>query len=283
MKIAVLSGKGGTGKTFVSVNLAAVSPNAVYLDCDVEAPNGHLFFNPVVNKTFDVMKPLPVWVAERCLGCRSCVEFCKFNAMAAVKDRIMIFDTICHACGGCVTFCKGQALYEKDHVVGKVQMGFSEDVLVYTGTLNIGEASGVPIIQAMVKNVATEAAETLVVDCPPGSACVVMESIKAVDYCLLIAEPTQFGAHNLALVYDLAKAFHKPMGVVLNKCVEGDNPSKDFCLEKNIPVLEAFPFDEALGQFTGVVTRAYPEYRRRFQAIYQSIEKVVKHETTVGA
>ncbi len=150
MNIAVLSGKGGTGKTLVSVNLAAAAGQAVYLDCDVEEPNGHLFFKPVDVQEELVKVKIPLLDEQLCDGCRKCVAFCNFNALAYSNEKLIIFEDICHSCGGCILVCPQAALTEKDRVIGRIEKGRSEDVSVYTGILNTSEPSGVPIIDRLL-------------------------------------------------------------------------------------------------------------------------------------
>lgn len=285
MKIAVLSGKGGTGKTLVSVNLAAAAKEAVYIDCDVEEPNGHLFFKPKQIGSEQIKVKIPIVDEKLCNGCRSCVEFCKFNALAYIKDKPVVFEEICHSCGGCILLCPNKALSEKDKVVGKVEYGDSENVTVVTGVLNIGEASGIPIIKNLLQYAGNEKEFTFI-DCPPGSACIVMESIKDADYCILVAEPTMFGVHNLAMVYELVKLFHKPYGVLLNKCLAGENPAEKFCMEKEIQVLGKIPFDNVLGRLNSnalISVRACDKYKVLFTSLLQTVvEEVQRHEATVN-
>lgn len=311
MKIAVLSGKGGTGKTLLSVNMAAVAARTgqvAYIDCDVEEPNGHLFFKPEGLVSEEVTVKIPVVNNELCNGCRKCVEFCKFNALAYIKDRLAIFGETCHSCGGCVLVCPEKALSEKEKAIGKVEKGFSDNVMVVTGILNPGIASGVPIINRLfsyydesesLENIkepkdlktsrtseTTETSKTTVIDCPPGSACVVMESIKDADYCVLVAEPTLFGVHNLNMVYDLVKLFNKPHGVVLNKCMDGENPAEDFCLEKGISIIEKIPFDKELGTMNSnalIVARENQKYKDIFLTILEKVIKEVQNETVINS
>ena len=132
MKIAVLSGKGGTGKTLLSVNLAAIASNSNYVDCDVEEPNGHLFFKPNISLTKHVNVKIPVIDEDKCIGCKKCVKFCKFNALAYAK-KVMVFEDICHSCGGCMEVCPEGAISEKNRVIGTVDIGHSEDVKVFGG------------------------------------------------------------------------------------------------------------------------------------------------------
>jgi MinD superfamily P-loop ATPase len=284
MKIAVLSGKGGTGKTLVSVNLAASAKKSIYIDCDVEEPNGHLFFKPEIVQSEDISIRIPFVDENQCNGCRTCVDFCKFNALAYINDKLIIFDDVCHSCGGCVLFCPEKVLSEKEKVIGKVQKGRSENVSVMTGIMNTGEASGMPIIKKLL-NETKEEDELTFIDCPPGSACFVMESIKDADYCILVAEPTLFGVHNLNMVYDLVKLFDRPYGVILNKCLEEKNPAEKFCEEKGIKILGKIPFENDLGTLNSnaqIAVRVNNKYQAMFSALLQSVTKEVQHETVIN-
>ncbi|HBV86333.1 MAG TPA: ATPase [Desulfosporosinus sp.] len=284
MKIAVLSGKGGTGKTLVSVNLASVTKESIYIDCDIEEPNGHLFFKPKNYVLESISVKIPIVDERLCSGCRICVDFCKFNALAFIINKLIVFDDVCHSCGGCIVFCPEKALSEKDKLIGIAQCGVSENVTVVTGTLNVGESSGVPIIKKLLKDFPL-GKEFIFIDCPPGSACIVMESIKDADYCIIVAEPTLFGVHNLNMVYELVKLFNKPNGVVLNKCLEGENPSEKFCLEKDIRILGRIPFDQELGKLNSnalIAVRENQTYRDLFSSLLQTVTKEVQHETVTN-
>lgn len=284
MKIAVLSGKGGTGKTLVSVNLASSTGGATYIDCDVEEPNGHLFFKPQDIKSEEISIKIPLIDNNLCNGCRKCVDFCKFNALAYIKDNLIIFDEICHSCGGCVLVCPENALSEKDKKIGEIQRGVSGEVNVSTGVLNTGEASGIPIIKGLLNNT-NENSEFTFIDCPPGSACIVMESIKDADYCLLVAEPTLFGVHNLNMVYELVKLFDKPHGVLLNKCLDGENPAEEFCIKNGIKILGKIPYDKELGLLNSnaqIAVRENKDYLSMFSSILKRVTKEVQNETTIN-
>ncbi|MEA4900886.1 ATP-binding protein [Desulfitobacterium sp.] len=282
MRIAVLSGKGGTGKTLVSVNLAAIAKASTYIDCDVEEPNGHLLFKPEGIQEEEIPVKIPKVNHELCNGCRKCIDFCKFNALAYIKNKLIVFDEVCHSCGGCIMLCPEKALIEKEKIIGKVQKGTSNAVTIYTGILNTGEASGIPIIKRLLAEENPEANKQTFIDCPPGSACIVMESIKDADYCILVAEPTLFGVHNLNMVYKLVKLFNKPFGVVLNKCLEEENPAEKFCLEKNIKILDRIPFDTNLGTLNSnakIAVRKNKKYRDMFSSLLKTVTKEVQHET----
>lgn len=293
MNIAVLSGKGGTGKTLLSVNMAAASESATYIDCDVEEPNGYLFFKPEEIVEENVSVKIPEVNKELCSGCRKCVDFCKFNALAFIKKAPIVFGDICHSCGGCSLLCPENAITEKDKVIGKIEKGKSQGIDIYTGILNTGEVSGVPIIEKLLEenrksssngeisnNI--EGNEKLsIIDCPPGSACIVMESIKDADFCVLVAEPTAFGAHNLEMVYELVSLFGKPFGVVLNKCLDGENPSEEFCKEKGIKILGRVPFEKELGELNSnakIAARESERYNKLFKNILETVKGEVQHE-----
>ncbi len=272
MKIAILSGKGGTGKTFVAVNLARVNAECAYVDCDVEEPNGALFLKPHITQIKNVEVQVPQFDKEKCTGCKACVDFCEFHALALVKKRPMLFSEVCHACGGCIEVCKDQAITYSKKIVGTVEVGYSEQVQFLAGTLQIGEASAIPVLHEMFRTKVE--ASNIILDCPPGSSCMAMESIQDADYCVLVAEPTRYGVHNLQMVYELSQMFHKPIGVVLNKCTEEYNPAEDFCLERHIEILGKIPFsteiasENAQGQ---IVVESHPELHVLFEEIAKKV------------
>ena len=273
MKIAVLSGKGGTGKTFVSVNLAVAMGKSTYLDCDVEEPNGQLFFRPEIKEERKITEMLPAFDKTKCNGCRKCVDFCKFNALAFIGSRPYVFPEVCHPCGGCAMVCETGAVTEEPNEIGVIEIGRAGNVDFVSGRMNIGEASGVPIIKGILANIPEN--RWIIVDCPPGSGCMAMESISQVDYCILVAEPTEFGRHNLSMIYDLVQTFEKPLGVVLNKCTEEYNPSEAFCKEKNIDIVGRIPFSREIGRENAegrIVYNIDNQMKKEFDEIKKHIE-----------
>lgn len=281
--IAVLSGKGGTGKTLVSVNLAAAAEKAAYVDCDVEEPNGHLFFQPEIRNEEVVSLKIPVIDESRCTGCRACVDFCRFNALAFIKGKPFVFPSVCHSCGGCALVCPSGAIRETGKPVGVVRRGISGGVTVHTGALNPGEASGVPLIRRLLRQSEQEPLPLRIIDCPPGSACAVMESIQDADYCLIVTEPTIYGAHNLAMVHELVTLFQKPYGVVLNKCSDGDNRSEEYCLKHGVPVIGRIAFSPQLGMLASegkIAARESAEYAGLFRDLLNTVIGEVRNEET---
>ncbi len=282
MRIAVLSGKGGTGKTFAAVNMAASASNSVYADCDVEEPNGHLYLRLDNSETEPVSVVMPALDDALCNGCRKCADFCRFNALAFINQIPILFKEVCHSCGGCIFLCPQKALSGKERVVGRMMSGTSGEVKLFSGMMNPGEESGTPVLKRVLDSAlqyeASEGAALgdIFFDGPPGCGCLAMDVVKISDYCLLVAEPTLFGAHNLTMIHELAVMFGKRCGVVLNKCVEGGNPSEDYCLEKGLPILGRIPFDMALARLNseaGLAVRELPGYRQLFSSIVTAIKK----------
>lgn len=276
MKIAVLSGKGGTGKTFVSTNISRVIENSIYLDCDVEEPNGHLFLKGPVEANWKVSLPIPKVDDNLCDGCKKCVEFCQFNALAYTLDRVMVFEKICHSCGGCEIVCPQNAITEIPREIGRIERRQHMDTSIYTGILKPGEESGTAIISKLLEFVGDD--DQVIIDCPPGSSCVVMDSIKDADYCLLVTEPSLFGVHNLKMVHQLVNLFNKPVGVVINKVTEEENPAADYCKNNHIPLLLQVPWSNNLSSLIAdgiVVVDLDSYYRSVFQELVFSIRQEV--------
>lgn len=274
MKIAVLSGKGGTGKTFVSVNLAASVENSLYVDCDVEEPNGLLFLPCPDTEERAVSVMLPHFDADRCVGCRACTDFCQFNALAFIAGKPKVFAEVCHSCGGCSLVCPSGAVSEIPKPIGKLKLGESGQVGVISGELNIGEASGVPIIRSALREATARNAPLTVIDCPPGSACTVTECISCADYCITVAEPTLFGLHDLGMVTELIQKLNKPCGVVINKW-DGDFPPLEaFCSEKGLPILARIPFSRQLASLISeghLASKDSTEAREIFSRLAQGL------------
>ncbi len=280
MKIACLSGKGGAGKTLTAVNLAAAAGRSVYIDCDVEEPNGRLFLKPEKTKEKTVYTLLPEFHTDLCTGCKKCVDFCRFHALVYIKEKPMVFSEVCHSCGGCRMVCPEDAITEKAKPVGILEFGKTREIRVVTGILNLGEASGVLVIRDALKQAGEE--DVVVIDCPPGSACSVMESVMDADFCILVVEPTAFGFHNFKMVYELVSLLKKKCGVLINKQDIPYAPLESFCRENEIPILARIPFDPQIAALAAegkVISWEMEEMHNIFTGILRQIGGIV-HETS---
>jgi len=274
LTIAVLSGKGGTGKTMIAVNLTRAAQQATYIDCDVEEPNGQLFFKPTITSEQSVYVSIPAVNQDLCNGCRTCVQACAFNALAMIGNHLLVFEDVCHSCGLCTAICPNHALTERNRPIGVVRTGNSGATHFIGGEMLIGESSAVPIIKSLLGK-KTEGLH--VIDAPPGSGCLVSESIAQADFCLLVAEPTIFGTHNLAMVHELVKLMGKPCAVVLNKTQGGNNPSEEYAKANDLVILQSVPYVEELAMISSEGKLAYDE-RRRYRDLFDTLLSNVMKE-----
>lgn len=250
MIISVASGKGGTGKTTVAVNLALSLNNVQFLDCDVEEPNAHLFLKPHITDKRIATIPVPEVDESKCDYCGKCRDVCTYNAIAVIpqdgdiKGSILIFPHLCHACGGCSLLCPLNAIREVDKEIGVIEIGDCGDIEFIHGRLNIGEIMSPPLIKQVKKHIDTT--KTVIIDAPPGTSCPVIASVKGSDFCILVTEPTPFGLNDLILAIEVLRKLSVHFGVVMNRSDIGDDKVDLFCQENNIPILLRIPFDREI-------------------------------------
>jgi len=276
MKIAVASGKGGTGKTSVTVNLALSLGDAQILDCDVEEPNVHILLRPTVGDTTPVELLVPKILEERCDYCGECARFCQFNALFVAGETAMVFPELCHSCGGCSIVCPRDAIVEEPRQIGRVVKGKIGDIDLVYGEINVGEALAVPVIAAVKDHI--DEKRVVILDSSPGSACPLVETVHGVDFCLLVTEPTPFGLHDLKIAVEVVQLLGIPMGVVVNFAGIGDRGVYDFCEEQGIPIMMEIPFDRRIAELysRGVpFVEEMPEWRQKFIDLVGQIEEVV--------
>ena len=286
MVIAVASGKGGTGKTTIAVGLALSLENVQFLDCDVEEPNAHIFLKPKITHTEWVNLPVPEVKKDRCSYCGRCAEVCVYNAIAVIKEKVLLFTELCHGCGGCSLLCPEKAIEEADRPIGVLQRGKAGSISFTHGKLNLGEAMAVPLVRAVKRaglethpnnNQFTSNNGITIIDVPPGTSCPVIESVKGSDFCLLATEPTPFGLNDLVLAVEVLKKLKIPFGVIINRADVGDNKVDEYCQDEKIPILMRIPLDRdiAIAYSKGTpLTEAKPAYKKDFLKLYKKIEEL---------
>jgi len=247
MIIAVASGKGGTGKTTISVNLALSIGNAQILDADVEEPNANVFLHTDLTEKKDVTLSVPKIDERKCTFCGKCSEFCAYNALAVVPEKVLVFPELCHSCKGCELVCPENAVDWQDRTIGIVSKGMSKDVMFTQGELNVGEAMATPVIRAVKKEM--DASKNVIIDAPPGTSCPMMEAVEDADYVLLVTEPTPFGLHDLKLAVEVVRLLHIPLGVIINQDGIGDKKVDIYCQQEHIPIVLRIPHDKDIASY----------------------------------
>jgi len=264
--LAVASGKGGTGKTTVAVNLALCSPKPVrLLDCDVEEPNCHIFLKPSIHAREAVSLPVPFVDEAKCNACGECGRICEFHAIVVLRTAPLVFPELCHGCGGCAQVCPTGAIKEVAREIGVVEAGVGKGVEIVQGRLNIGHPMSPPIIRAVKRHASPE--NLNIIDCPPGTSCPVVAAMRGSDNVLLVTEPTPFGLHDLKLAVETVRQLGIPFGVIINRADSGDDRVAEYCHREGIPVLLEIPEDRRIAEAYSrgeTILEAIPEMRQVF-------------------
>ncbi len=278
MVIAIASGKGGTGKTTVAVNLAVALGRPVQLmDCDVEEPNVHLFLHPDITQRLDFYLEVPEIDPEKCTLCGKCQEICQFNAIALLPETALTFPDLCHSCGGCFLVCPENAVLASKRTIGQVEVGHRERVRFAGGRLRVGEAMAPPLIRRVKQEIQPHG--LVIVDAPPGTSCPVVTALMGSDVVILVTEPTLFGLHDLELAVGVARHLNLPMGLVINRADIGDRRVHDYAARENLPVWLEIPFDREAAEVYargGLLVEELPHWRALMDDLLAQLP--IRHE-----
>ena len=280
MKIAIASGKGGTGKTTVATNLALTIARlrkpVQYLDCDVEEPNGHIFLKPNIEKTQAVTVDVPEVNLRECTGCGKCGEICQYSAIVHLKDNnVLTFEQLCHSCGGCLRVCPAEAIKPKPLNIGDIEFGKADDVDFVGGRLHIGSVRTPSLIKEVKSHINED--RLAIIDVPPGTSCPVVEAVRGADFVLLVTEPTPFGLNDLKLAVGLVRQMNLPFAVAINRYGIGDEEVEKYCKTENINICLKLPDDRRIAEAYSsgkMIIDALPEYKNQFDKLYHQFESL---------
>ena len=279
MIISVASGKGGTGKTLVATSLALSlidNHKIQLLDCDVEEPNANILLHLVLGQRKRVYIPIPKVDETKCTYCGKCAEICAYNALAVIKEKVLVFPELCHGCGACSYLCPEAAITEEGREVGVVERGNSHNLELIQGKINVGEAMAPPVIREVKKYI--EPANIVIIDVPPGTSCPVVEAVEGSDFCLLVTEPTPFGLNDLLLAVEVVRKLSISCGVVVNRTGIGSEEVEQYCCQEGIPVLLRIPLDRNIAALYSEGTpliKGIPRWREAFLRLFQDIKSMV--------
>jgi len=280
MKIAIASGKGGTGKTTLSTNLSsyiAEKRNVVLTDLDVEEPNSGLFLNSELFFEEEKYKMIPEWNNVDCTLCGQCQDVCNYHAVIKIIDTIMVFPELCHSCYACSELCPTNSLPMVPKKMGELKHFKTDNFDFVESRLLIGEEQAVPLIKQTLDYVDENFDQDVVkiYDSPPGTSCPVIEATKDADFIILITEPTPFGLNDVILAIDTMKELKKDFAIVINRYGLGNDDIVKYCEENNIPIIAKIPNQRAIAELYSkgeLLYKQIPEVKTELENIVSYLE-----------
>ncbi len=296
MRFAFASGKGGTGKTTVAVNLAVsavrVGLRTAYVDCDVEEPNGHIYLEPEKGLSLPVAVEVPEIDESLCTVCGECGRICEFNAIAVLGDRVMVFPELCHGCGGCFLVCPVDAMKRSRRLVGRVETGISKialcggdrtspdgdgEISFVQGILKVKEAMPLPVIREVKKHIPDR--DIVIIDCPPGNSCPMVESVRGADRVILVTEPTPFGLNDLEIALETVREMDIPVDIIMNRCDPGAALPDGAFGDGGAEVIARIPESREIAEINsrgGLAALESPEFARTMDKILEKILRAAR-------
>jgi len=277
MIISVASGKGGTGKTTVAVNLALALGDCQLLDCDVEEPNAQVFLKADIRAREPATVRVPEIDYQKCDFCGKCGDVCAYHALAVLPRKVLFFPQMCHSCGACEMLCPRKAIRETDRTIGEIETGDRGGIRFVQGKLNVGETMAPPLIRQVKSRI--EPNSVAILDAPPGTSCPMVTAVRGSDFCILVTEPTPFGMNDLHLATETVKKLGIPYGVVVNRAEADDLKTRDYFKSNQIPLLLKIPLDRKIAELYSIGTPfigPMPEYREKFRALFKTISETVR-------
>lgn len=284
MKIAIASGKGGTGKTTVATNLAsfiAEEDKVVLVDLDVEEPNSGLFISGSLILQEDKFKMVPRWIKDTCELCGNCQKNCNFSAVIKIPDQVMVFPQLCHSCYACSELCPTKSLPMQPEKIGTLKHFKINNLNFIESRLDIGQEQAVPLISQTKDYIEKKFPNKIlkIFDSPPGTSCPVIEATKDADFVILVTEPTPFGLYDLKLAVETMRKLKKKFGVVINRYGIGNDDVLKYCENQNIRILAKFPNDRKIAELYSegkLIFQEISEFKTQLNKIfdYLFIEKI---------
>jgi len=286
-QIAVVSGKGGTGKTTLTASLAFLMKDKVVADCDVDAPNLHLILSPQIRQRFDYWGGKKAKIEqEKCVQCGVCRDVCRFDAID-VKDGVYtVNEYACEGCKACVIACPTKAIELISHLSGEYYSSTTSQGKMAHALLSIGEETSGGLVGEVRKKaieIAEPGDEDIVIDGAPGIGCPPISSVTGVDYVVIVTEPTMSGIHDMQRIIQTISSFRLRMGVVVNK--HDLNPERAdeierYCRDNGIDFLGKIPFDEKIEEATWMAKPivAYPDSRaaKAISLVWEELKQKVE-------